>query len=132
MYIKDSLNYGGSMHRGYVNIYRKIEDWGWYRDSNTSRVFIHLILETNHRDNVFLGTLIKRGSVAISYDRIADKLGLTRKQVRIAMDHLKKSGEISTKRMSKYLLVTLTNYDLYQYQDEKTSNEGQDQDNLKM
>lgn len=31
----------------FVYIHRKIMDWEWYKDPNTFRVFLHLILRAN-------------------------------------------------------------------------------------
>lgn len=102
------------MKRGYIRLYRKIEDWSWYDDSNTFRVFIFLLIHANFQDKLFLDTIIKRGSLATSYQTIAGRLNLTYKQVRTAIEHLKKTKNVSVSRLGNYLVITIINYDMYQ------------------
>src|SRR3990167_7635558 len=50
-----------NMYRGYFPLWRKIVDWGWYKEGNTARVFLHLLLMANFADKHYLGHIIKRG-----------------------------------------------------------------------
>jgi hypothetical protein len=49
-----------------------------------------------------------------SYDSIAVKLRLTKKQVRLAVSKLKGSGELTSRRAPSYILLSLVKYDNYQ------------------
>jgi hypothetical protein len=35
---------------GWIKIHRSILEWEWYEDTNTFRLFMHLILKANHKD----------------------------------------------------------------------------------
>lgn len=76
----------------FIKLDRNILQWGWYKNANTFRVFIHLTLTANIRANTFEGILIERGEVATSVFSLAENLGLTEKQVRTALSHLKSTG----------------------------------------
>ena len=99
---------------GYIKLDRGILDWGWYKDPNTMRVFIHLLLTANYCDGEFMGVEIHRGQVATSYESITDDLGLTIQNVRTAIKHLKSTGEVTSKAYSKFQVISITNYNKYQ------------------
>ena len=102
------------MNNGFITLHRKILDWEWYEDANVMRVFLHLLLTANHKDKKWKGTTIKRGQLATSYDSIAVKLRLTKKQVRLAVSKLKGSGELTSRRAPSYILLSIVKYDDYQ------------------
>lgn len=101
----------------FVKLNRKILDWKWYQDGTTFRVFIHLILKANVFDNDFQNITVHRGQLVTSYGRIAGDLGFYKNSninvepIRTAIRHLKKTGEITTERIQKGLLITINNYE---------------------
>lgn len=104
----------------FVKLNRKILDWKWYQDATTFRVFIHLILKANVFDNDFQNITVHRGQLVTSYGHIAGDLGFYKNSninvepIRTAIRHLKKTGEITTERIQKGLLITINNYEKYQ------------------
>ena len=101
----------------WVKLDRNIIRWGWYQDANTMRVFVHLILTANIKENEFMGVKIHRGEVATSFNSLAKALGITYDQSRIAVNHLKQTGEITITRHSKFLVISIQNYNRYQLSD---------------
>ena len=99
---------------GWIKLDRKICDWGWYHDGNTMRVFVHLLLMATAKDTEYNGIQIRRGEVAVTWQKIADALEMTYDEVRMAVKHLKATGEVTVTRHSKYSLVRVANYDQYQ------------------
>lgn len=102
------------MDGGFIKIDRGILDWEWYSDINTTRLFIHLILKANWKDGRFQGQEIKRGSFVTSYPKLAEETELTVNQVRTSLSKLKSTGEITGKSQSKFSVITVKNYCLYQ------------------
>lgn len=102
----------------FIKLDRNIQEWRWYTNANTFRVFIHLLLNANIKPNDFENAKIKRGELATSYDKIANTLKLTNQQVRTAISHLKLTGEITITRYSKFIVISIVNYS--QYQDKST------------
>ena len=98
----------------FIKIDRNILDWRWYQDGNTLRVFLHLLLKANIKDKDFEKITIHRGEVATSYGSIADALGLSVKNVRTAIEHLKETGEVAVNRHPKFQVISIKNYDRYQ------------------
>lgn len=99
---------------GWVKVARKLLDWRWYKDANTMRVFLHLLLSANVEDHDFQHVTIHRGQVATSYESLANALGLSIQNVRTAIAHLKSTGELTSKAYSKFQVLTIVSWYLYQ------------------
>lgn len=110
---------------GFVKIDRKITQWRWYHDANTFRVFFHLIITANYEDKNFETITIKRGERVISYPKLAAELGLSERNVRTAIKHLKETGEVTVKPHSKFSVVTVNNYNQYQSSDRQLTDNRQ-------
>ena len=100
----------------FIKIDRNIMHWGWYKDGNTFRVFVHLLLTANIREGKFLGVTIKRGELATSQKSIAESLGISIQSVRTSLSHLKSTGEITVSQHSRFSVISIPKYDLYQSQ----------------
>ena len=98
----------------FIKLDRNIKNWRWYQNANTFRVFVHCLLSANVSQYEFEGITIKRGEFPTSYDKIANTLNLTNQQVRTAINHLKSTGEITTKIYSKFQVISIVNYGYYQ------------------
>ena len=106
------------MNEGWIKLHRKFTEWEWYKDANTSRLFIHLLLKANSKDAKWQGELIKRGEVVSSIAHLSEEIYLTIKQVRRAIEKLKKTREVVTKRANQRAngstCITICKYDDYQ------------------
>lgn len=102
------------MDNGWIKLYFKILDWQWYQDTNAKCLFLHCILKANWKDNYFMGTLIKRGEFATSYKTLSKELKLTIDQIRLARKKLEISENITITRHSKFLVISVVNYELFQ------------------
>ena len=99
---------------GYIKLDRNILSWGWYKDANTMRVFVHLLLTANFCDGEFMGVTIRRGEVATSYPSIGKALGLSVQNVRTSINHLKSTGEVTARTYPKFQVISIEKYDMYQ------------------
>lgn len=104
---------------GWVKIHRQITEWEWYRDANTFRVFMHLLLSANYEDKRWRNIDVLRGQIITGRVELAQALCLSERQVRTSLEKLKMSGVISIKTTNQYSLITVENYNLFQ----DTSNE---------
>ena len=98
----------------FIKIDRNILDWGWYKDATTFRVFMHLLLTANIKAHKFMGVEIKRGELATSQKSLAESLGISVQSVRTAISHLKSTGEVTVSQHSRFSVISIVNYDLYQ------------------
>lgn len=101
-------------NNGYIKLHRQITEWGWYKDPNTLRVFLHLLLKANYTEAEFMGHKIKPGQVVIGRKALAEELEMTERQIRTSLVHLKTTNEVTIKTTNKFSIVTIENWDKYQ------------------
>lgn len=107
---------------GYIKIHRKLADWGWYKDANTMRVFMHLLITANYAETEYMGETIHPGETVIGRRSLASALGMSEKNVRTALKHLKSTNEVAIRTTNKFSVVTIVNWELYQIKDGKVAN----------
>ncbi len=115
--------------KGYIKLYRQFLNWEWYKDPNTSRLFIHCLLRANHENKKWCGTIIKRGQFATSIAHLADETGLSIRMVRTSLEKLKKTKELTSYRQGSFSIITVNNWDDFQEIDKSLTSERQDSDN---
>lgn len=103
-----------SDQKGFIQIHRKLLKWEWWDDHNVTRLFIYCLLKANWKDVNWRGHDIKRGSFIASYGSLAKETGLTTKQVRSALNKLKKTNEVAHETNRHFSIISIVKYDLYQ------------------
>lgn len=99
---------------GFIKLDRKIMGWGWYDDNNTKALWLHLLLSAYWDDGEYHGDVIQAGSFPTTYAKLSDQTGMSEKQIRNSLEKLKKTGEITTIRRSKYNIITIVKWADYQ------------------
>lgn len=99
---------------GYIKIHRKLLDWGWYSVPCVKDVFIHLLIIANYDKSEYRGITIERGQAVFGLDSLSQSLGYSIKQIRTAIDKLKKTGEITVWTNRQFSVATIKNYSEYQ------------------
>lgn len=102
---------------GFIKLHREIINWEWYDDHNVSRLFLHILLTVNYKDNRYQGYDIPAGSRVSGLPKLADETGLSVRQVRTAIDKLKLTGSLTVKTTPKFSIISITNWDKYQEDD---------------
>lgn len=109
---------------GFIKLHRSMLNWEWYQDINTKVVFLHCLLKANWETGRFQGVEVPRGSFVTSLSQLAKETGLTVKQVRTAINHLKETNEVASKTTSKFSVITINNYDKFQTEGKAEGNQG--------
>ena len=99
---------------GWLKLFRCFTEWEWYSDTNTVRLFLHLLLRVNYRERRWKGIIIPRGSMVTSLAALAAETTLSVQNVRTCLAHLKSTGEIRVETTPCYTLITVNNYARYQ------------------
>lgn len=107
------------MNNGWIKLHRSLLDWEWYSDMNVRVVFIHCLLKANCKDVKYKGKDILRGSFATGLELLSRETGLTIAQIRVTLNKLKMTNEITIQTSAEGSIISITNYDLYQSNDKQ-------------
>ena len=107
---------------GYIKLYRKLIQWGWYQDSVVKDLFLHFLLTASFKDFNWMGEQLKAGQLITGRKRLAEELNFSERQIRTAMEKLKSTGEVTYKSTNKFTIVTVVNWEDYQINDETPTN----------
>lgn len=107
--------------QGWIKIHRQIIEWEWYDEPNTFRLFFHLLLKANHKPKKYRGAVIKTGQVMTGQELLAKELGLTRSKIRLSLNNLKITNEITIKSNSQGTIIEVVKYKDYQITTNETA-----------
>lgn len=105
---------------GWIKLYRAIQDnWLWKdKPFSKGQAWMDLLMECNHKANKIVINnqiiSIQKGQKLWSIKEMSDRWGWSRKKVSNFLNLLQTEGMLQQKRTSKYTLLTIVNYDLYQ------------------
>ncbi len=102
------------VQNGFVALHRSLLSWGWHADPATGWLFVNLLLMANWTDSEWRGMTIKRGQLVTGRKALAAQTGLSERQIRTALDHLKSTNELTIKSTNKFSLITIVNYRKFQ------------------
>lgn len=106
------------MHRGYIKIWRKIEDSGLIQLPNALALFMYLMLKATHKDRKMgspIGVIeLKRGQYVSGRKELAAKLKQSEQQIRTSLKRLEDMQILTIKSTNKYSIYTIENYSKYQ------------------
>ena len=102
------------LKNGYIKLHRSILDWEWYDDPKTKTVFLHLLLTANIADVQWHGITVKRGERVSSFRKLADETNLSIKEVRTAINHLKRTQEVAHLPHGEFSVFSIKNYEKFQ------------------
>ena len=102
-----------SENEGWIKLHRKFMTWEWYADDHMVRLFVHLLLEANHKPQRWRGILIERGQLVTGRFKLSENTGISEQSIRTCLNRLKSTSEITIKSTSKYSIITICNYNKY-------------------
>lgn len=104
-------------NEGYIKLYRKMTKWGWYTDTNTKCVFLHLLFMACYEPYFFRGVHLDPGQIITTVKEISDGTGISARSVRTSLERLKSTNELTIETSPKFSLITVNNYSDYQGSD---------------
>ncbi|GAG67666.1 unnamed protein product [marine sediment metagenome] len=106
---------------GWIKLHRQFLSWEWFDTSEMVKLFIYLLLSSNHSDNTWKGIVIKRGQVLTGLNSLSNNTKISIQTLRTCLKRLEKTGEINMQVTNKYRLITICNYDSYQDNQQATN-----------
>lgn len=101
----------------YIKLFRKMLTWEWYGDTNTVRLFLHILLKANYEPSKYRGYEIGAGECVFGRKKWAKELGLSERQVRTSLEHLKTTNEVSTRATNKFTIIHVEKWEFWQIEE---------------
>ena len=122
------------MHRGYVKVWRKLEDSGIIKDERACQIFLWAMLKATHKPHKqIVGNQVvdlEPGQFISGRHAASEELAISPSMFVRNIEKMKKLDFLDTKPNNKFTLFTIKNWATYQ--DDRTTNEqqtGQQADN---
>ena len=109
--------------RTYLKLFRKMLTWEWYGDTNTFRVFMHILLKAQYKPAYYKGVYIDSGECVFGRKAWAKELGMSEQSLRTALAHLKSTNEITMLSTNKFSVIHVVKWKFWQIQDGLATNE---------
>ena len=123
------------MHRGYVKVWRKLEDSGILQDQGACQFFLWAMFKAAHRERKqIIGNQIVHllpGQFVSGRNAAAQELGISPSKFVRTADKMKKLGFMDTKPNNKFTIITIVNWDTYQSEQAQSGQQTGQQANSK-
>ena len=101
-------------NQGFIKLHRNVIDWEWVGDAQVFKFFFLVCVLANYKEGRFQGRTIKRGQLVTSYRRLAELISMSQSTIERCIKCLTSTGEIEVESFSKYTIITICKYDVYQ------------------
>lgn len=109
------------MNIGYISLWRKLEEKGYYKKSHYVHLWVHLLLRANYKDtNTFWNgkeKTICAGQFITSRIKLSQETGIPESTIERILKVFENEHQIEQQKSNLYRLITITNYGQYQKMD---------------
>ena len=84
---------------------------------------MHILLKAQYHPSEYKGVPIKSGQCVFGRKKWAKDLGLSERQVRTAIEHLKSTNEITTKSTNQFTVITVVKWAFWQIEEGVSTND---------
>jgi hypothetical protein len=119
-------------NKGFVNLWRKLKDKGYYKNASYVHLWVHLLLSANFKEKEFLWNdkiiKIKEGQLLTGRKVLSHDLGIPETSVERMLDLFEKEGQIRQQKTQKFRIITILNWHKHQKADNRRTTDGQQTD----
>ena len=112
--------------KGFILLHRKTMDSFLYKDSQYIHLWIHLLFRANHKPERILlngnAVELQRGQFLTSRITLSLETRISQAKVERILNVLQKEKQIEQQKTTKYRIITIVNYNLYQTSRQQTDN----------
>jgi len=104
--------------QGYIKLYRQIQKKGYYKKSTYIHLWVHLLLNANHKPKEFLWNnkliLIKEGQLLTGRKQLSQETGIPEGTTEDILNLFENEQQIRQQKTTKFRLITIVNWQTYQ------------------
>lgn len=109
------------MQRGYIKIWRKLEDSGLIQMHGTLSLFMVMLFRAAYKPSKIGLVEVDRGQLIAGRFQLCEWAGLSEQSVRTSLKHLHDMEILTSKSTNKFTIYTIVNYGQYQDSDDATN-----------
>lgn len=94
-------------NEGFVKLPRIITERSWFNEPNTLKLYVFLRVNAAFKNIERKDYTVHKGEFVTSISKLSERLGLTVRQIRTALDHLRKTSDITITATSKFSVIAL-------------------------
>lgn len=121
------------MNRGYIKLWRKMDESGLLQNPVVLQLFCYVILKASHKKTKILVNNnvveLEPGQLIFGRKRAAEDLNQSEQSIRTALETLKKMKIVTSKPTNRYSLITVENWALYQGDDQQSNQQDNQEPN---
>ncbi|HEJ7098729.1 TPA: DNA replication protein [Serratia marcescens] len=104
--------------KGFALLHRKIKDLPFYKDSEATHLWVHIILTANYEPTVvtteFGDIILRRGEFITGRSKLELDTGISESRIKYLLNKFEKLGMISRESTKKFTRIFVVKYDDYQ------------------
>lgn len=105
-------------NQGWIKLHRKLSEKCWSNKPNFITLWIHLLLNANHKSKEFIWNnkiiIIKPGQFITGRDKLAKITGINRSTIDRILTSFEREHQIEQQKTNKFRLITIVNWEEYQ------------------
>jgi hypothetical protein len=109
---------------GWIKIYRKIQEKGFYKKSEYFLLWVHILLKANHFEKEFFfnnkAIKIKKGQLLTGRKKLSSETGINESKIERILKYLENEQQIEQQKTNKFRLITIQNYNQYQKSEQQS------------
>jgi len=86
---------------------------------------MHILLRANYKPSEYLGQKIDAGECVFGYNAWSEELGLSVRELRTAISHLKSTNEIRVRATNRFSVITVVKWEFWQIEEGTATSERQ-------
>lgn len=123
------------MEQGWILLYRKIKEKGYWKKSQYVHLWLHILLSVNHESKEFLwngeAVNVKEGQFITGRKELSKETGIPETTIERILKVLESGHQIGQQKTSKYRLITVLKWRHYQKRTPLRTTSGQQADTNK-
>lgn len=120
---------------GWIKTHRKILNKGFWKKSQYVHLWFHLLLNSNHKTNEFVWNgrtiILKEGQFITGRKQLSEETGIPETTIERILSFFEKEAQIGQQKTTKFRLITIINWKIYQNMDNRRTTDGQQTDTNK-
>ncbi len=112
---------------GWIKLHRCSFEKDWLKNHNMWVFWTYCLLKANHKKGiiVFNGKEVELnpGQFIFGINKACEEINLTPQKIRTVLKKLKKMENITIKSTNKYSIISITNWEIYQSDEEESNNQ---------